>query len=176
MRTPLSASAVMPAIKNVVYGVGSGQPVYNIHTMQELVSGSMVAQRFPMILLSAFALLALLLACVGIYGVITYSMSRRVREIGIRMALGAGKRDILRTVIGQGLRLVLTGAAIGIIMAITLVRLLSSFSRLLYGVRVTDLPTLTVVPLILIGAALLACYLPARRASRLDPTIALRHE
>ncbi|MGH9664365.1 MAG: FtsX-like permease family protein, partial [Bryobacteraceae bacterium] len=176
VRTPLNASVVMPAIKSAVYGADSGEPVYNVHTMQDLVAESMSAQRFPMILLGAFAILALLLACVGIYGVISYSMSQRIREIGIRMALGAEKRDILRTVIGQGFRLVLIGVVIGIMLAIILVRLLSSFSRLLCGVRVTDLSTLTAVPLVLISAALFACYLPARRASRLDAMIALRHE
>ena len=113
MRTSLDAATVMPAIRNAVYEAGSDQPVYNIRTMQELVSGSMGRQRFPMLLLVAFAVLALLLACVGIYGVISYSVTERVREIGIRMALGAEKRDVLRMMVGQGLRLAVAGVAIG---------------------------------------------------------------
>jgi predicted permease len=176
VRTKLDAATVMPAIRHAVYQSGSDQPVYNIHTMEELVSGSMVSRRFPMILLSAFAALALLLASVGIYGVISYSMSRRVREIGIRMALGAVNRDVLRMVVGQGLRLVLAGLAIGAAAALILARMLSSFSRLLYGVRAADPLTFTAVSLLLIGAALLACYIPARRAANADPIAALRQE
>jgi ABC-type antimicrobial peptide transport system permease subunit len=144
--------------------------------MQSLVSRSMAGQRFPMILLSAFAALALVLATVGIYGVISYSMTQRVREIGIRMALGAVKRDLLRMVIGHGLRLALAGVAIGLAAQLILARVLLSFSHLLYGVRATDPWTFLAVSLVLIGAALAACYLPARRAAALDPMIALRQE
>jgi putative ABC transport system permease protein len=129
-----------------------------------------------MILLSAFAALALVLATVGIYGVISYSMTQRVREIGIRMALGAVKRDLLRMVIGHGLRLALAGVAIGLAAQLILARVLLSFSHLLYGVRATDPWTFLAVSLVLIGAALAACYLPARRAAALDPMIALRQE
>jgi putative ABC transport system permease protein len=176
VRTPLPLAAVMPAIKAVVYGVGGGQPVYNVRTMRELVSESMTSQRFPMILLAAFAVLALLLASVGIYGVVSYSMAQRVREIGIRMALGAVNWDVLRMVIGQGLRLALAGVAAGAVVSFVLARVLSSFSQLLYGVRAMDPLTFIAVSLVLISAALLACYIPARRAIGLDPTIALRHE
>jgi predicted permease len=176
VRTPLPLAAVMPAIKAVVYGVGGGQPVYNVRTMRELVSESMTSQRFPMILLAAFAVLALLLASVGIYGVVSYSMAQRVREIGIRMALGAVNWDVLRMVIGQGLRLALAGVAAGAVVSLVLARVLSSFSQLLYGVRAMDPLTFIAVSLVLISAALLACYIPARRAIGLDPTIALRHE
>ena len=176
MRTTLDGAIVMPAIKNAVSAAGSDQPVYNIHSMQELVSGSMARQRFPMLLLAAFAVLALLLASVGVYGVISYSMTQRVREIGIRMALGAVKRDVLRMVIGQGLRLAVAGVAMGTVAALLFARLLASFSHLLYGVGAQDPLTLIVVSLVLIGVALLACYLPARRASRVDPMVALRNE
>jgi predicted permease len=176
IRTPLQLAAVMPAIKTVVYGVSGGEPVYNVRTMQEIVSASMTSQRLPMALLGLFAILALLLASVGIYGVISYAMTQRVREIGIRMALGAVKRDVLRMVIGQGLRMALGGIAIGVAAALVLTRVMLSFSQLLYGVPAWDPWTLAAVSLVLIGAALLACYIPARRAARLDPMIALRHE
>jgi ABC-type antimicrobial peptide transport system permease subunit len=167
---------VMPAIRKAVYETGSDQPVYNIHTMQELVSGSMGRQRFPMLLLVAFAILALLLAFVGTYGVISYATTRRAHEIGIRMALGAVKRDVLRMVIGQGLRVALAGIVIGVAAALMVTRLLSSFSHLLYGVGASDPVTFSAVSLMLTAVAVLACYIPARRAARLDPMIALRHE
>jgi predicted permease len=176
VRTRLNAAAVMPAIKNAVSGASGDQPVYNIHTMRDLVAGSMAHQRFPMVLLVAFAGLALLLATVGIYGVISYSATQRVQEIGIRMALGAAKSDVLRMLVGQGLRLAFIGIAIGAAAAFILTRLLSSFSHLLYGVRATDPVTFTAVSLCLLLAALLACYLPARRATQLEPTSALRHD
>jgi predicted permease len=176
VRTPLDAAVVMPAIKSAVYQAGSDQPIYNIHTMQEFVSESMEGHRFPMVLLGTFAALALLLASVGIYGVISYSMTQRVREIGIRMALGAVKRDVLRMVIGQGLRLAVAGVAIGALASVVFARLLTSFSHLLYGVGPNDPLTLIAVSAVLISVALLACYLPARRAARVDPMVALRNE
>jgi putative ABC transport system permease protein len=128
------------------------------------------------ILLGGFAILALLLASVGIYGVISCSVTLRVREIGIRMALGAQRRDVFRMVIGQGLRLALAGLLIGAVGALLLARLLSSFSRLLYGVRTNDPLTFVAVSLVLVGVSVLACYLPARRASRFDPMVAFRCE
>jgi putative ABC transport system permease protein len=129
-----------------------------------------------MILLGSFAGLALLLASVGIYGVISYSVTLRVHEIGIRVALGAEKRNIFRLVIGQGLRLVLAGLAVGAAAALILARLLSSFAHLLYGVGAGDPVTFIAVSLLLTGVAILACYLPARKATRVDPMIALRYE
>lgn len=176
VRTPLEPAILMPAIKAAVYGGGSGQPVFDVKTLRRIVSESMSSQRFPMILLQAFAALALLLASIGIYGVISYSVTQRVREIGIRIALGAVKRDVLRMVVGQGLRLALAGVAIGAAAAMILTRLLSSFSHLLYGVRTWDPSTFAAVSLVLIGASVLACYIPARRAARVDPMVALRHE
>jgi len=176
VRTPLEPVTVMPAIKAAVYGAGSDQPVYNIHTMQQLVSESMSAQRFPMILLGTFAGLALLLASIGIYGVISYSVTQRVHEIGIRMALGAEKRDVFRMVVGQGLGLALAGLAIGVVAALILTRLLSSFSLLLYGVGASDPATFITVSVMLLFVAVAACYIPTRRAMRVDPMVALRYE
>jgi predicted permease len=176
VRTPLEPAAVMPAIKAVVYAAGSDQPIFDVQTMQQIVADSMSSQRFPMILLGAFAALALLLASVGIYGVISYSVTQRTHEIGIRVALGAKKRNILRLVVGQGLRMVLTGLAIGCVAALILTRLLSSFSHLLYGVGASDPITFITISVALTTIAVMACYLPARRASRVDPMVALRYE
>jgi predicted permease len=176
VRTPLPPASVMPVIRSAVYGADRGQPVYNVRTMQEIVSESMSSQRFPMILLAGFAGLALLLASVGIYGVISYSVTQRVHEIGIRMALGAHQQDVLRLVIGQGLRLAVAGLAIGATAALILARLLPSFSDLLYGVGASDPMTFGIVSFLLTGVAILACYIPARRAAKVDPMVALRHE
>jgi predicted permease len=176
IRTPLEPVTLLPDIKAAVYGAGSDQPVYDVQTMQQIVSESMSSQRFPMMLLGAFAILALLLASIGIYGVVSYSVAQRVHEIGIRMALGAAKQNIFRLVIGQGLRLVLAGLAIGAAAALILTRLLSSFARLLYGVGGSDPLTFAAVSLVLTGVAVLACYIPGRRATRVDPMVALRYE
>jgi predicted permease len=176
VRTPLDIAALLPAIGTAIYGSGSAQPIYDVRTMQQAVSASMATQSFPLILLGAFAGLAMLLASVGIYGVISYSVAQRVHEIGIRMALGAEKRKIFRMVIGQGLRLAVFGLMIGIVVALLLTRLLASFSHLLYGVRASDPFTFAAVSLTLAAVAILACYIPAHRATRVDPMIALRDE
>ena len=175
VRTRLSTAALMPDIKNAVSGASGDEPVYDIRSMRDLVSHSMARQRFPMLLLSGFAALALVLATVGIYGVVAYSTAQRMPEIGIRMALGAAKANVLRMLIQRGIRLAVIGILIGTIAAMMLTRLLSSFSHLLYGVRATDPLTLAAVSLCLMAAALCACYLPARRAARLDPMTVLRH-
>jgi predicted permease len=176
VRTPLDIASVMPAIKNAVYGAGSDQPIFNVETMQQIVSESMSSQRFPMILLGTFAGLALLLAAVGIYGVISYSVAQRIHEFGIRVALGADKRDVLRMVMGRGLALALAGLVIGVVAALILTRVLSSFSLLLYGVGASDPLTFITVSVLLILPAILACYIPARRAMKVDPMVALRYE
>jgi predicted permease len=176
VRTHLDIAALMPAIKAAIYGAGSDEPIYDIHTMQERVSASMATQSFPLVLLGGFAGLALLLASVGTYGVISYSVARRIHEIGIRMALGAEKQKIFRMVIQQGLRLALVGLAIGAAAALLLTRLLSSFSHLLYGVSTNDPLTFIVVAAVLSGVTILACYTPARRAARVDPMVALHDE
>ncbi len=173
VRTRLDTAAAMATIKQAVYGIDSGQPVYDVRTMQEITSESMASERFPMMLLGAFAGLALLLACVGIYGVISYSVSRRVHEIGIRMALGAARRDVLRMVLGRGARIALVGVAIGILAALALTRLIAG---MLFGVSPRDPLTLAAVAALLVMVALAACYIPARRATKVDPMRALRWE
>jgi putative ABC transport system permease protein len=144
--------------------------------MQEIVSESMSSQQFTMILLSAFAGLALLLASIGVYGVLSYSVAQRTHEIGIRMTLGAEKHSVFRMVIAQGLRLALVGLAIGAIAALILARVLSSSSHLLYGVGAGDPLTFLSVSLVLIVVVVYACYIPARPAMRVDPMTALRYE
>src|SRR5215470_7328625 len=175
-RAKVDGVALLPAIKDVVYGTGKDQPVYDVRTMQDIMTESIAWQRFHLFLLGAFALLALLLAAVGIYGLITYMTTKRTHEIGVRMALGADRWSILRMVVGGGLRLALIGIAIGVAAALILGRTLSSFSHLLYGVRPWDPLTLIAISLVLICATFVACYAPARRAAGVDPMIALRHE
>jgi predicted permease len=176
VRTRLDEATLMPAIKAAAGGASGDQTVYNVQALQQIVSESMSAQQFPVILLGTFAGLAMLLASIGIYGVISYSVAQRIHEVGIRMALGAEKANIFRMVIGQGLRLASVGLSIGVVAALILTRVLSSFSQLLYGVRVNDPATFVGVSLVLIAVAILACYIPARRAMRVDPMVALRYE
>ena len=176
VRTQLTAETFIPAIKAAVYQAGSEQSIYHVQTMRQVVADSMSAQRFPMILLGTFAGLALLLAAVGIYGTIAYSVTQRVQEIGIRMALGADKGSVLRLFIGRELRVVLAGIAAGIAGAFIFTRTLSSLSHLLYGIGASDPLTFAAVSVGLIGVAALASYIPARRAAKVDPVVALRCE
>jgi ABC-type antimicrobial peptide transport system permease subunit len=141
--------------------------------MDEIISDSISDRKFSMVLLGTFAALALLLSSIGIYGVISYLIGERTHEIGIRMALGAQRNDVLTLVLSEGVRLTLLGAAIGIVAALGLTRLMAN---LLYGVSATDPLTFSAVPIVLLGVAMLACYIPARRAMRVDPMTALRYE
>ncbi len=175
-RTPLDSAALMPAIKTAIYGAGNAQPIYDVHTMQQSVSASMATQSFPMVLLGSFALLALLLVSVGIYGLLANFVENRTQEIGVRMALGAPQANVFRMVIWQGLRMTLTGIVIGATGAFILAHALSSFSDLLYGVGAGDPLTFITISVGLITVALVACYIPAQRAMRTEPMIALRHE
>jgi putative ABC transport system permease protein len=149
------------------------QPMAAIATMDQLLAGSLSRSRFTMLVLGVFAALALVLASVGIYGVIAYSVTQRTQEFGIRLALGASRRDVLRLVLGQGARLALLGISLGVIAALIITRLMAT---LLYGISASDPVTFTAVALLLAVVALAACYIPARRATRVDPIVALRYE
>jgi ABC-type antimicrobial peptide transport system permease subunit len=173
VKTKGEATEVAAAMKKEVLAVDNDQPVYSVMTMEQIISSSVAQRRFNTLLLLLFACIALLLAAVGIYGVMSQAVSHRTQEIGIRMALGAQTRDVLRLVVGQAMKLAITGVAIGLIAAFALTRVLES---LLYGVSATDAATFLVVASLLTGVALAASFIPARRATRVDPMIALRYE
>jgi putative ABC transport system permease protein len=173
IRTVSDPLAVARAVRQAVQSVDSDQPVIQLRTMQEVISESIWRQHVSASVLSIFAIIALVLASVGMYGVISYSISRRTHEIGIRSALGATQCDVFMLVLREGARLTLIGLVAGIILAAGLTRTLRS---LLFGVTSTDPVTLLGVITLLVAAAFLACYLPARRAAKVDPMAALRYE
>jgi putative ABC transport system permease protein len=171
LRTASDPLSLSSAVHRAVLEVDPEQPVFGINTMEHLVASSITRERFSVWLLCAFACIACVLACVGIYGVLSYAVSQRTHEIGVRMALGAGPQEVMRLVVGQGMLLTLAGVALGLAAAFGLTRFLGS---MLYGVAPADLPTFASVSIVLATAALLACYVPARRATRVDPMDALR--
>ncbi|MGB7023203.1 MAG: FtsX-like permease family protein, partial [Candidatus Acidiferrales bacterium] len=164
------------SIRSATSRISKDEVISGAETMHGIIQVSLASRRFAVMLLGAFAGLALALAGIGLYGVTAYAVGQRTHEMGIRLALGAHPRDVFRLVIGQGLRLALAGLAIGAVVAVILIRLLSSFSQLLYGVGKSDPLTLVAVAIVLLAVALLACYIPARRAMRVDPMVALRYE
>ncbi len=156
-----------------MHDLNANMPVFDESTLQSRVLVASTGQRIAGTFVGAFGLLALVLAAVGIYGVIAYTTRQRTREIGIRMALGAQSADVFRLVLGNGLRLILTGLAIGLALSLVLTRFLRT---ILFGVGATDAITFLAVALLLSAVALLACYIPARRAMRVDPMVALRYQ
>lgn len=173
VRTNVDPLSLAAAVRNEVWAVDKDQPVSNISTMEEILSTSVSRQRFSTLLLAIFATVALVLAAVGIYGVINYSVTQRTHEIGIRMALGASSRDMLKLVAWQGFKLVSIGVSIGLVLAFILTRLMQS---LLFGVSATDPVTFAALSAVLVTVAMLASYIPARRATKVDPMVALRYE
>jgi putative ABC transport system permease protein len=168
-----AAAALPETVRRTIAGMDSSLPVFNVRTMQQVIVESSSDTRFEALLLGTFAALALLLAAVGIYGVMSYLVAQRTQELGIRMALGAQPFDVLRLVLGRGVALTVAGLAIGLVAAFAITRLLS---KLLFGVSATDPVTFFSVALLLGIVALAACYIPARRATRIDPLVALRYE
>jgi putative ABC transport system permease protein len=160
-------------LRGQVSGLDPNLPVFNLRTLTEQIEESIFADRLMAVLSAVFGGLAALLAAIGIYGVMAYSVTQRTQEIGIRVALGAQQSDVLKLIVGQGLTLIVAGVGLGIGASFALTRLIAS---LLYGVGATDPVTFVIVTALLVGIALLACFVPARRASKVDPIIALRYE
>ena len=173
VRTSSDPASLAAAVRSEIAALDPQVPVSAVATMDEVVSASVENQRFGALLFLLFGAIALLLTAVGIYGVISYGVAQRTHEIGIRLALGAGRQQVLGMIVGEAMRPALLGAALGLCAAFGLTRLLT---RLLYNVKPTDPPVFTAVLLLLIGVALLASYIPARRATRVDPMVALRYE
>ena len=173
VRTTSEPTAIVPSLRQAVAAVDPNQPISNISTMEKIVSDSIARPRLNMLLMGLFGALALILAAVGIYGLLSYAVTQRTQEMGIRMALGAQVSDVLKLVLRQGITLALIGEAIGLLGALALTRVIR---RLLFGVTPTDASIFIAVIGVLTTIAFLACYLPARRAAKVDPLIALRYE
>jgi putative ABC transport system permease protein len=165
--------ALASAAQNAVASVSKDIPLANLRTMEDVIAGSVQSRRFVMSLHSIFAGLAMLLAAIGLYGVMSYAISQRTHEIGIRMALGAQKGDVLKLVVRQGMSLAVLGIVLGALLSVALTRLISG---LLYGVSARDPFVFAVVAALLGSVALVASYIPARRAAKVDPMVALRYE
>jgi putative ABC transport system permease protein len=166
-------TALAPAIRNAIWSVDKDQPITRVATMDSLLAATAAERRFALILFEAFGLVALVLAAIGIYGVLSGNVTERRREIGIRLALGAQASVVLKLVLWQGLKLSVIGIALGLLGALALTSLLQS---LLFGISATDPLTFVVIALLLLSVALSACWFPARRAMRVDPLVALRYE
>ncbi|HVG21440.1 MAG TPA: FtsX-like permease family protein, partial [Blastocatellia bacterium] len=175
VRTASDPTGVLSAVRSEISAIDGDIPMYSVTTMDQMISNSQSTfmRRYPTFLIGVLAAVALALSAIGIYGVISYSVTQRTHEIGIRMALGAKKRDIIKLVVGQGLILMLAGVAIGLGAALVLTRFLSS---LLFGVSATDPIAFAGVSAALAIVAMIACYIPARRATKVDPMVALRYE
>jgi putative ABC transport system permease protein len=172
-RTSGAPGGIAGGIREAQARVDSTSVIFAVQPMEEIVANSITKQRLTMMLLSVFSGLALALSAVGIYGVISYLTGQRTHEIGIRVALGASAADVLRMILGEGMRITLIGVGVGLVAALGLTRLIT---KIIYGVSASDPLTFLGVALLLSAVALLACYIPARRAMRVDPIIALRYE
>ncbi len=173
VRTKLEPASAASSVESAIHSVDADEALYNVRSMRDVEAASLSPQRLQIALIGLFAALALVLACMGIYGVMAYSVAQRTREIGVRMALGAQTGNVLGLILGEGLRLAVLGAAIGLAGSFFAARLLSG---LLFGVAVSDPFTFAGVTVVLVAVAMLACYIPARRATRVDPLVALRYE
>jgi ABC-type antimicrobial peptide transport system permease subunit len=173
VRTRMNPTAVIASIRSVVSQMDSNLPVFNVQTQAELIDQLLFQERMIAKLAGFFGILALVLACIGLYGLLSYEVSRRTREIGIRIALGAQRGGVLRLVVGQGIVLAITGAMVGIAVALGVTRYLKS---MLYNIHANDPATIAGVTILLTLVAVAACYIPARRAMRVDPMVALRYE
>ncbi|HKY42654.1 MAG TPA: ABC transporter permease [Pyrinomonadaceae bacterium] len=172
-RTDVEPTSLTSAVRGQITALNKDQPVFNVRTMDQIVAQSMAPRRFSMMLLAVFAVVALALASIGIYGMMSYSVAQRTREIGLRMTLGAQRGNVLRLVIGHGMKLALAGVLLGLVAALALTR---TMKNLLFGVSATDPVTFVAIALLLALVALLACWVPARRATKVDPLVALRYE
>ena len=173
VRSKGAIPALLDALRQTNRQINSEQVIYDAETMDSIISGTLATRRFSMILLASFAGLALMLSSIGIYGVISYVVGQRTHEIGLRMALGASRTEVLRMVLSQGAKLAGIGVLVGLAASLALTQLMGS---MLYGVSPTDPLTFAGVAVILTLVALAACYIPARRAMRVDPMVALRYE
>jgi putative ABC transport system permease protein len=173
VKSPIDPAALTSAIRRLIAGIDKDQPIFAISTMRQLIENSVSTRRITLILLGLFSALALVLAAIGIYGVISYSVAQRTHEIGIRMALGAQKADVLRMILTQGAKIAGAGVVIGIVASFALTRLMTN---LLFSVSAADPVTFTAVAIVLVAVAMLACYIPARRTLRVDPILSLRYE
>jgi len=173
VRASAKPESIVSAVRQAIWSVDKNQPITHVRTVEDIVARQLSAPSQNTALLSAFALLALLLASLGLYGVLSYAVTQRANEIGVRMALGATSNDILLSFGGRGLKLTLFGLAIGSVLAVIAARFMTT---LLYGFRPDYLPTVAAVSLILLAVAALACFVPARRAANVDPLLVLRNE
>jgi putative ABC transport system permease protein len=172
-RTDVEPTSLAASVRGQIAALNKDQAVFNVRTMEQIVSQSVAPRRFSMLLLAVFAVVALALAVIGIYGMLSYAVAQRTREIGLRMTLGAQRTDVMRLVIGHGMKLAIAGVVLGLIASFALTR---TMKNLLFGVSATDPITFVSITVLLAVVAFVACWIPARRATKVDPILALRYE